>query len=120
VTRVRYHELLPREILARRAAFPAAFLPIGTLEWHAEHAAVGLDGLKAEQLCELAAAASGGFAFPTLWYGEPRSVRHMEADHVDTPTLRRALGLRAAPPAADAVAEIRDFQALVRRIVLQL
>ena len=70
--KVRYEEMLPHEIVARRKRFPAAFIGLGGLEWHGEHLAVGTDALKAEKLCELAAARSGGFAVPTLWYGEPR------------------------------------------------
>jgi creatinine amidohydrolase len=116
---VRYHELLPHEILTRRERFPVAFLPIGTLEWHADHAAVGLDGLKAERLCELAAEETGGFAFPTLWYGEPRAVKHMDAAHEESGAIRAALRLGPVPP-GDPDAEIAAFQALVRRIVLQL
>jgi creatinine amidohydrolase len=114
--------MLPHEIVERRASCPIAFVGIGTLEWHAEHAAVGLDGLKAERLCELAAEASGGFSFPTLWYGEPRSVKHMEADQEDTPAIRHALRLRprARVVPADAEAEIVRFQSLVRRLALQL
>ena len=79
--KVRYHEMLPHEIVARRKRFPAAFIGLGCLEWHGEHLAVGNDALKAEKLCELAAARSGGFAFPTLWYGEPRVYRMLEFDH---------------------------------------
>jgi len=79
--KVRYEEMLPHEIVARREKFPAAFIGLGGLEWHGEHLAVGNDALKAEKLCELAAAKSGGFAFPTLWYGEPRTVNLMEANH---------------------------------------
>jgi creatinine amidohydrolase len=122
MAKVRYHEMLPREIRARLADFPGAFLGIGTLEWHAEHAAVGLDGLKAERLCELAAEASGGFAFPTLWYGEPRSVQHMDTDHEDSAAIRRALRLPplSALPNPDPDAEIERFQTLVRNLVLQL
>lgn len=78
--KVRYAEMLPHEILARRAKFPAAFVGLGILEFHGEHQAVGLDALKAEKLCELAAARSEGFAFPTLWYGEPRVCRFLEFD----------------------------------------
>jgi creatinine amidohydrolase/Fe(II)-dependent formamide hydrolase-like protein len=78
--KVRYEEMLPHEIVARRARFPAAFIGLGGLEWHSEHLAVGNDALKAEKLCELAAARSGGFAFPTLWYGEPRVTGLMEAN----------------------------------------
>ena len=79
--KVRYEEMLPHEIVARRKRFPAAFIGLGGLEWHGEHLAVGNDALKAEKLCELAAARSGGFAFPTLWYGEPRVSHLMEVNH---------------------------------------
>ena len=79
--KVRYEEMLPHEIVARRKEFPAAFIGLGGLEWHGEHLAVGNDALKAEKLCELAAAHSGGFAFPTLWYGEPRTTALMEVNH---------------------------------------
>ena len=78
--KVRYHEMLPHEIVARRKKFPAAFIGLGGLEWHGEHLAVGNDALKAEKLCELAAAAAGGFLMPTLWYGEPRTAGLMEAN----------------------------------------
>ena len=78
--KVRYEEMLPHEIVRRRKSFPAAFIGLGGLEWHGEHLAVGNDALKAEKLCELAAERSGGFAFPTLWYGEPRTVHMLEAD----------------------------------------
>ena len=79
--KVRYQEMLPHEIVARRKKFPAAFIGLGGLEWHGEHMAVGNDALKAEKLCELAAAASGGFAMPTIWFGEPRTVGLMEANY---------------------------------------
>ena len=78
--KVKYAEMLPHEILARRQKFPAAYIGLGILEYHGEHLAVGLDALKAEKLCELAASRSGGFAFPTLWYGEPRVCRFLEFD----------------------------------------
>ncbi len=78
--KVKYAEMLPHEILTRRQKFPAAFVGLGILEYHGEHQAVGLDALKAEKLCELAATRSGGFAFPTLWYGEPRVCRFLEFD----------------------------------------
>ena len=81
--KVRYAEMLPHEIVARRRKFPAAFIGLGGLEWHGEHLAVGNDALKAEKLCELAAAASGGFAMPTVWYGEPRTAKLMESNHND-------------------------------------
>ena len=79
--KVRYEEMLPHEIVSRRRKCPAAFVPLGGLEWHGEHLAVGNDALKAGELCKLAAAASGGFAMPPVWFGEPRTVALMEASH---------------------------------------
>lgn len=90
--KVRYEEMLPHEIVARRKRFPAAFIGLGGLEWHGEHLAVGNDALKAEKLCELAAARSGGFAFPTLWYGEPRVVNLMEVNHDEDRRIRTSMG----------------------------
>jgi creatinine amidohydrolase/Fe(II)-dependent formamide hydrolase-like protein len=43
---------------------------------------VGNDALKAERLCELAAERSGGFAFPTLWYGDSRG-HSLAENHCD-------------------------------------
>jgi creatinine amidohydrolase len=118
----RYHEMLPHEILERRASCPVGFVGLGTLEWHAHHAAVGLDGLKAEGLCELAAQAIGGFAFPTVWYGEPRSAEHMDADQPETSSIRAALRLAPRPPVPRAVVEqeVQAFQSLIQRVALQL
>jgi creatinine amidohydrolase len=79
--KVRYEEMLPHEIVARRKRFPAAFIGLGGLEWHSKHLAIGNDALKAEKLCELAAVKSGGFAFPTVWYGEPRVAGLMEVNY---------------------------------------
>ncbi len=87
--KARYEEMLPHEIGARRKKCPAAFIGLGGLEWHSEHMAVGNDALKAEKLCELAAARSGGFAFPTLWYGEPRVAALMEVNHDGDGQIRK-------------------------------
>ena len=94
--KVRYQDMLPHEIVARRRRFPAAFVGLGGLEWHGEHLAVGNDALKAEKLCELAAAASGGFAMPTIWYGEPRTTRLMEANHNKNGLITDKMELPAA------------------------
>lgn len=86
--KVRYEDMLPHEILARRKTFPAAFIGLGGIEWHGEHLGVGNDALKAHKLCELAAAQSGGFAFPALWYGEPRVDALMEANNKDAQKIQ--------------------------------
>jgi len=48
--KIRYEEMLPHEIVARRERFPAAFIGLGGLEWHGEHLAVGNDGREDESL----------------------------------------------------------------------
>jgi creatinine amidohydrolase len=63
---VRFDEMFPWEIAAAMAAAPIGYLPLGTLEWHGEHAAVGLDAIKAEALCVAAAGRSGGLVLPPL------------------------------------------------------
>ncbi len=92
--KVRYQDMLPHEIVARRRRFPAAFVPIGVLEWHGEHLAVGMDGLLAERLCEIAAAQSGGFSFPTVWYGGPLTVGFQEANRDPEGRIRRKMRFR--------------------------
>jgi len=78
---VKYERMLPREIVERRNAHPAAYIGLGGIEWHGEHLATGNDALKAMRLCELAAAEGGGICFPTPWFGEPRDAKLMETAH---------------------------------------
>ena len=123
--KVRYAEMLPHEILKRRSQFPAAFVGLGTLEWHGEHLAVGNDALKAEKLCELAAVRSGGFAFPTLWYGEPRTFQLLEADHDPDGRVKGFMGFDASKWTADAFGanaeeQVRFYQAMIYHLLVQL
>lgn len=90
---LRYEEMLPHEIVKRREACPVVYLPLGGLEWHGEHLAVGNDALKAQKLCELAARKGGGVAFPPLWYGEPRDVGLMETSHDQDGKIRKKMRL---------------------------
>ena len=123
--KVRYEEMLPHEIVARRKKFPAAFIGLGGLEWHSEHLAVGNDALKAEKLCELAAARSGGFAFPTLWYGEARTVGLMEANHDPGGRIKAGMQFqkRKFKPAyfrATPEQQIQFYQQLLHHLLVQL
>ena len=58
--------MFPWEIAAAMAEVPLCYLPLGRLEWHGEHAAVGLDALKAHAVCVQAAERSGGLVVPPL------------------------------------------------------
>jgi creatinine amidohydrolase len=123
--KVRYEEMLPHEIVARRKKFPAAFIGLGTLEWHSEHLAVGNDALKAEKLCELAARRSGGFAFPTVWYGEPRVTGMMEVNYDPDGAIKAQMGFKEEKLAptyfgANAAEQIRFYQDLLYHVLVQM
>jgi len=65
---VRWAELMPEEFLRRLAERPLAYLPMGMVEPHGHGAAFGLDQLKAEYLCDEAAARFGGIVAPPQTY----------------------------------------------------
>ncbi|MHC4674130.1 MAG: creatininase family protein [Planctomycetota bacterium] len=62
-----YSKMNSEQLKAAIAKNPVAYLPVGICEWHGEQSACGLDALKAETLCEMAADTLGGVCFPTLW-----------------------------------------------------
>jgi len=65
-----WERLLPAEFRQAMADLPVVFLPMGTVEWHGEHNALGLDSLKAHALCVRAAQrAGGGVAHPPVYGG---------------------------------------------------
>lgn len=90
---VRYHLLRPEEIVARRTACPAVYIPIGTLEWHGPHNPVGADTLQADGLAVLCAEKGGGLVFPPLYYGESRAESLMESGAADRDLIAAGMGL---------------------------
>jgi creatinine amidohydrolase len=62
---VRWEELKPDEFHTRLAACPIVYLPMGLVEPHGQVAALGLDTIKAEWLCDQTAARCGGIVAPT-------------------------------------------------------
>jgi len=90
---VRYHFCRPEQARVRREACPAAYVPIGTLEWHGPHNPFGADTLQAEGLALECARKGGGLVFPPLYYGESRSESLMEANASDREDIARAMGL---------------------------
>ena len=71
---VQYENLLPHQFEARMEQCPLAFVPVGSLEWHGEHLALGNDAIKMHALCCEAARIDGGIAFPPVFYGIPYMV----------------------------------------------
>ncbi len=67
--RHRLQLLRQHEIGARLAERSVVYLPLGTLEFHAQHLPIGLDALNAEGICLRAARERGGLVYPTLYYG---------------------------------------------------
>lgn len=65
---VQYERMFPWELAQAMAAAPICYLPLGVLEWHGEHNAVGLDALKAQAICLRAARISGGVVVPPLYW----------------------------------------------------
>lgn len=65
---VRVQYLRPGELLSILEAFPVAYQPLGTLEWHGRHNPLGVDALKAEAVCVAAAKACGGAVMPPIYF----------------------------------------------------
>ena len=66
--KVQFEEMFPWELAQAMAQAPICYLPLGVLEWHGEHNAVGLDALKAHAVCVRAAQQSGGVVVPPLYW----------------------------------------------------
>ena len=67
-TKVQFEEMFPWEFARALAHAPICYLPLGVLEWHGEHNAVGLDAIKAHAVCVRAAQHSGGVVVPALYW----------------------------------------------------
>lgn len=64
---VRLEYLMPREIEEAMKVCATLFVPIGTIEWHGVHNVVGLDAVKAHELCIRAAQQGGGLVHPPIF-----------------------------------------------------
>ena len=71
--KVRFDELLPHEFRKRLAERPIAYLPLGTLEWHGEHLALGSDAIQSEGLMVQCARRMGGIVMPPIHLGPDRA-----------------------------------------------
>lgn len=64
-----YEELCPQEFAEAIRKFPAAFLPLGTLEWHGYHMPLGADAIQSRGAMVMIAKRVGGIVLPTLFLG---------------------------------------------------
>jgi creatinine amidohydrolase len=73
---VEYDKLLPSQFEKRIEDTPLVYVPVGSLEWHGEHMALGNDSIKMHGLCCEAAQIGGGIVFPPVFYGIPYMVKY--------------------------------------------
>ncbi len=66
---IRFELLRPDEILEEKERFPVVYFPVGPIEWHSRHIAVGMDPLYAEAIARRAAEITGGVVLPTFFFG---------------------------------------------------
>jgi creatinine amidohydrolase len=76
---VLYEELRPAAFVEKVNAFPVAYLPLGTLEWHGLHLPIGSDGIQSKGVFERLAAEIGGVVLPMLFLGPDSVVKGSEA-----------------------------------------
>jgi creatinine amidohydrolase len=69
---VRLELLRPQEIVEEKKRLSIVYLPVGPLEWHGPHLAVGMDPLNAEAISRLVAEKVGGVVMPTFYWGTER------------------------------------------------
>jgi creatinine amidohydrolase len=50
---------------------PTAYVPVGLLEWHGEHIALGCDLICAQEMCRLLARTYGGVVLPPTYFSRP-------------------------------------------------
>jgi creatinine amidohydrolase len=73
---VRLERLHPAELRAAMAEAPVAWVPLGALEFHAEHLPFGTDGFSAQTIVERAARQAGGVVLP--WSALTIGTLHLE------------------------------------------
>jgi creatinine amidohydrolase len=67
--KVKYEEMLPHEFQEALLRFPVAYVPVGSLEWHGRHMALGNDSLKAYGILLVTAEKYGGIVVPPTYWG---------------------------------------------------
>ena len=66
---IRLLELTPKALQTITAENPLILIPIGTVEWHADHLPLGVDSLLARAFCEEISARTGTVVAPLLTCG---------------------------------------------------
>lgn len=67
--KVHYENMLPHEFQQAIDNAPVAYFPVGTLEYHGPHLAIGNDAIKAQAILEHVCKLTGGVLVPVLYWG---------------------------------------------------
>jgi creatinine amidohydrolase len=91
-SRVKIHlaEFRPQELQAHVASHPLVLVPIGTIEWHASHLPVGVDGLLSLAVCDALARRTGCVVAPPIWYGVCRDLAPQDGYYGTINTISEA------------------------------
>ena len=121
---VRYQFLRPAQVIARREAFPVAYVPLGNVEWHGPQNPLGADALQAEGLAQMAARLGGGLVLPPLYYGDNRSQLLQEAKEEYREGIAKEMRLDAQRFLPEffpfsAAEQARNYQGLLIHILAQ-
>ncbi len=78
--KIRFETLVPDELTAAIEGRSLALLPVGSMEWHGPHMAMGVDTYNAYEIAQRAARALGGVVMPPLYIGteRPRSPEQLK------------------------------------------
>jgi creatinine amidohydrolase len=77
----KYEELRPDQVDAILAETGVAYIAWGSLEWHGRQNAIGLDALKAYELCLRCAQETGGVVLPPVYAGFQTMKPHAGFQH---------------------------------------
>jgi len=124
---VRLERLLAAEVRSAMADAPVAWVPLGALEFHAEHLPYGTDGFSAQHVVERAARRVGGVVLP--WSALTVGTLHLEwtfryDSELVAATLRQTLLQLAAHGARVAVVHTGhgplDLAHLIKRVCAEV
>jgi creatinine amidohydrolase len=69
MSKIRFEELLPEEILMFQKTGKPIYISIGSLEWHSLHMSMGMDTFHAEAIALELASKTGGIVYPPVYAG---------------------------------------------------
>jgi creatinine amidohydrolase len=112
--------LRPDEILPELHRVPAAYLPLGLIEWHGPHLPFGVDAFNAEAIAIRAAEQSGGLVLPTLYFGTERDRDPQNLENIGFEPDAHIVGMDFPANSLPSMYAREDLFALILRENLRL